>query len=224
MKGDIKTSKKILEEVMKNHKDDSMDQDAVLRWNLINIVNNFFIKNYDGMQEDLFQVVTYANNHGDNFTKNILKTLLGKVFKDKEQSKHAMEIYNEQITYFAKEKMAIGALLTWYLIADTALITDGAQTSLDIASQALEVAQSPKINNYFFATLLKTVIAKAFITLSDYEAAKMNIESALVLAQRYHMDDLTSRILMLYGKYYQEIGLIKSPQQAEYLTAASKLF
>ncbi len=224
MKGDVKTSKKILEEVMKNHKDDSMDQDAVLRWNLINIVNNFFIKNYDGMQEDLFQVVTYANNHGDNFTKNILKTLLGKLFKDKEQSKHAMEIYNEQITYFAKEKMAIGALLTWYLIADTALITDGAQTSLEIASQALEVAQSPKINNYFFAVLLKSVIAKAFITLSDYEAAKMNIESALVLTQRYHMDDLTSRILLLYGKYYQEVGLIKSPQQGEYLNAASKLF
>lgn len=224
MKGDLKTSKKILEEILKNHKDNSMDADAVLRWNFINIINNFLVQNYNGMQQDLFQIVTYANNNGDNFTKNILKTLLGKIFKDNEQTKHAMEIYNEQITYFAREKMATGALLTWYLIADAALITEGAKTAIDIASQALEVAQSPKINNYFFAALLKTVIAKAFITLSDYEAAKMNIESALVLTQRYNMMDLSSRILLLFGKYYQEIGLIKSPQQAEYLTAAGKLY
>lgn len=224
MKGDFKTSKKILDEVLKNHKDDSMDADAVLLWNLINIINNFFVKNYNGMQEDLFQIVTYANNHGDNFTKNILKTLLGKIFKDNEQTKQAMEIYNDQITYFAKEKMALGALLTWYLIADASLITEGAKTALEIASQALEVAQNPKINNYYFAALLKAVIAKAFITLSDYEAAKMNIESALVIAQRYNMTDLTSRLLLLFGNYYQELGLIKSPQQAEYLTASGKLY
>ena len=224
IKGDVKTSKKILDEVLKNHKDNSMDADAVLRWNLINIINNFFIKNYSGMQEDLFQVVTYANNHGDNFTKNILKTLLGKVFKDNEQTKQAMEIYNDQINYFAKEKMAFGALLTWYLIAEASLISEGAKTALEIASQALDVAQSPKINNYFFTILLKSVIAKAFITLSDYEAAKMNIESALVIAQRYNLTDLTSRLLLLFGKYYQELGLIKSPQQAEYLTASAKLY
>ena len=224
MKGDIKASKKILEEVLKHHKNAGMDANAILKWNLINITNNFLLKKYDNMQEDLFQIVTFANNNGDNFTKNILKTLLGKIFKDTEQAKKAMEIYNDQITYFAKEKMAVGALLTWYLIADAALVTDGAQASLEIASQALDVAQNPKINNYFFAVLLKYVIAKAFITLSDYEAAKMNIDSALVITQRYNMNDLTSRLLLLYGKYYQELGLVKAPQQTEYLTAASKLF
>lgn len=224
MKGDIKASKKILEEVLKNHKDTGMDAEAILKWNLTNIINNFFLKKYEGMQEDLFQIVTFANNNGDNFTKNILKTLLGKIFKDNEQAKKAMEIYNDQITYFAKEKMAVGALLTWYLIADAALVTDGAQTSIEIASQALNVAQNPKINNYFFAVLMKYVIAKAFITMSDYEAAKMHIDSALVITQRYSMSDLTSRLLLLYGKYYQELGLIKSPHQAEYLSAAQKLF
>ena len=59
---------------------------------------------------------------------------------------------------------------------------------------------------------------------SDQDMNGMNIESALVLTQRYNMMDLSSRILLLFGKYYQEIGLIKSPQQTEYLTASGKLY
>lgn len=68
--------------------------------------------------------------------------------------------------------MALGALLTWYLIADAALVTEGPYAAQEIASQALEVAQNPKIDNYFFAILLKMVIAKACITMSEYETAK----------------------------------------------------
>ena len=224
MKGDVKTSRKILDEIHKILKNTEPAAAIVLRWNFINIINNYFVKNYEGMQEDLFAVVTYANNNDDNFTKNIMKTLLGKLFKDNNQTKQAMDIYNEQITYFSKEKMAIGALLTWYLIAEAALVTDNPQVSLDIASQALGVAMNPKIENYFFAVLLKTVIAKAFITKSDFESAKMNIESALNITQKYNMADLGSRLLLLYGKYYQETGLKKSPNQKEYLTAAGKLY
>ena len=224
MKGDIKTSRKILEEIQKNIKNTNASADLILRWNFINIVNNCFTKNYEGMQEDLFGIVTYANNNGDNFTKNIMKTLLGKLFKDNNQIKQAMDIYNEQISYFSKEKMAIGALLTWYLIAEAALMTDGPQAGLEIASQALTVAMNPKIENYFFAVLLKTLIAKAFMAKSDYESAKMNIENALTITQKYNMTDLGSRLLLLYGKYYQETGLRKSPHQKEYLTAAGKLY
>ena len=224
MKGYIKTSRKILEEIYKRGKNTFPDSDIVLKWNFINILNNYFVKNYDGMQEDLFKIVTYANNNGDNFTKNIMKTLLGKLFKDNEQTKQAIDIYNEQITYFSREKMAIGALLTWYFIAEAVLVTDSPQAALEIASQAVEVAANPKIDNYFFTVLLKMLIARIFITEADYESAKMNIESALTITQKYNMTDLGSRILLLYGKYYQEIGLKKSKHQKEYLTAAGKLY
>ncbi len=112
------------------------------------------------MQEDLFRIVTFANNNGDNFTKNILKTLLGKIFKDNDNSKGAIEIFNDQIAYFAKEKMALGALLTWFLIADTTLETEGPESALEIAEQALQVAQNPKIDNYFFMILLEKILLK----------------------------------------------------------------
>lgn len=224
MKGDFTSSEKLLEEILKIYRENSMDDEAILRWNLINITNNFLRKRYSGLQEDLFQVVTFANNAGDNFTKNMLKSLLGKIFKDNNQTKHAIEIYNDQIAYFSKEKMALGALLTWYLIAEAVLVTEGPYAAQEIASQALEVAQNPKIDNYFFTILLKIIIIKAAMTSSDYETAKMHLDSAIMLARQFNLNDMLSRLFLLYGKYFQEIGLISSPQQQEYLNGSAKMY
>ena len=224
MKGNYQASEQMLEEVLKLYRENTMDNETIIRWNFINIINNFFRKKYYNMQEDLFQIVTFANNNGDNFTKNILKTLLGKIFKDNNNSKHALDIYNDQIAYFAKEKMALGALLTWFLIADTTLDVEGPQNAMEIAEQALAVAQNPKIDNYFFTILLKIVIAKCSITTSDFESAKMHIESAIMLAKQNNLKDILSRLYLLYGKYYQEIGLLKSKHQVEYLQCADQLY
>ena len=150
--------------------------------------------------------------------------MLGKIFKDNENTKQAMEIYNDQIAYFAKEKMALGALLTWYFISEATLDTEGPQNAFEVAEQALAVAQNPKIDNYFFTILFKIVIAKCAITTSDFETAKNNIESAILLAQKYNLKDLLSRLYLLYGKYFQELGLIKSARQVQYLQNADQLY
>ena len=224
MKGDIPESEKILEEIQKAYQSKTMAGDCVTRWNFINIINNILRKKYNGLQEDLFQVVTFANNNGDNFTKNILKSLLGIIFRNNDQTSQAMDIYNDQIAYFSKEKMALGALLTWYLIADAALVTEGPHQTLDIASQALSVAQNPKINNHFFAILLQMVMAKASIGVSDFESAKIHIENAIITARQYGLNDLLSRLYLQYGQYFQELGLMKSQRQKDYLTGASKMY
>lgn len=221
MKGNFRASEQILDEILKLYRENVMDNETILRWNLINILNNFFRCRYYGMQEDLFRIVIFANNNGDNFTKNILKTLLGKMFKDNNNTAQAMEIYNEQIAYFAKEKMALGALLTWYLIADATL---DAKEAEEIAEQALQVAQNPKIENYFFMILLKTVIAKCNMTMSDYETAKIHIENAILMARKFNLKDILSRLYILYGDYFSELGFKKSKKQVEYLQTAEKLY
>ena len=38
------------------------------------------------------------------------------------------------------------------------------------------------------------------------------------------MKDLLTRCYLLYGKYYQEIGLVKTPQQTQYLMASKKMY
>ena len=59
---------------------------------------------------------------------------------------------------------------------------------------------------------------------SDFDTAKMNLESAIMLARKFNLNDLLSRLYLLFGKYYQEIGLIHSPQQQEYLNGAAKMY
>jgi len=222
-KGDYPVSEKILEDIEKQYEQNGMPDKLVVKWNYINIINNFMRHKYKNMQDDLFHIVTYANNCGDNFTKNIMKSLLGKVFKDTEKSKNSMDIYNEQITYFSKEKMSVGALLTWYLIADYKITTDAYEAS-EIATKALEVANNPKIDNYFFAVLLKIILVKTSMLTADFASAQMHITSAIEIAKKYAMNDLLSRLYVLYGKYFQEMGITKSEQQKEYLEGSKKMY
>lgn len=226
MKGDFKASENILQTLstLPESEDEWITGELISRYNLLTIINKFLKKEYDGIREDLTNAVIFASDNGDVFTKNILKLLLGKVLKDQKQAKHAIEIYNEQVTYFAKEKIALGALLSWYLIAEATIITERPKNAIEIASQALEIAQNPRINNTFFIVLLKLLIAKAYMEDSDYETAKINLESAIILAKKYNQQDLLSKIYLLYGKYYQDIGTIQSPNQAEYLKGAAKMY
>lgn len=224
IKGDIESSEKILEEIIKFYKMSYMDNESISRWNLINILNSFIHKKYSGLQEELFQVASFANNINDNFTKNILKTLLGKLFKDEENAKHAIEIFDEQITYFAKEKIAIGALLTWYLIADAKLVAQGPESALEIAQKALDVAQNPKINNYLFIVLFNKIIAEAYMVQSDYELAKVHIEKAVMVARKCELFNLMSDLYLLYGKYLQDIALVQKEAKVEYAIGASKMY
>lgn len=222
LRGYFSDSENILQEVYNNSQD--LDSNSMSRWNLVNILNRFMKKDYEGLKEELFEAVTFANNNGDNFAKHVLKTLLGKIFKDEKQTQHAMKIYNEQIAYFAKEKMALGALLSWYLIAEATIVTENSKSAIDIASRALEIAQTPKINNVFFITNLNMVLATAYMNIADYGTAKMYIETALKVAKEFDMYDILSRIYVLYGKYYKDIGITQAQNNIEYLRVSSSMF
>ncbi len=221
--GQFAHSQTLLNEISSNYLEDISDLTRSRR-NLVSIANKFLTKEYEGIRNILFDSVTFANNTGDNFTKNIVKTLLGKLIKDENKATQAIEIYNEQVTYFAKEKIALGALLCWYLIADATIVTENSKSAIDIATKALEISLNPKISNYFFASLLNLVIAKAYLNISDFTSAKIHIEESLKISKKYEMNDLLSRGFLLYGKYYFEIGSLSSENKAEYLKGASLMY
>lgn len=52
----------------------------------------------------------------------------------------------------------------------------------------------------------------------------MHLDCAMNIAKKFSMNDLLSRVYLLYGKYFQEIGLIKSPQQKEYINGAAVMY
>ncbi|MBO5385167.1 AAA family ATPase [bacterium] len=203
---------------------DSEKADIINYYHLIEIINKFLKKEFDGLQESLFESTIVASDTGNEYVKNIFKTLLGKIFYENKQAKRAVEIYNEEVTFFANKKLAIGALLAWYLIAEATIVTESPKNAIDIATQALEIAQNPRINNTYFIVLLKILLAKAHTELSDYESAKIDLESAIILAKKHEMNDLMARIYFIYGKQYQDLGTIQGSNQAEYLKGASKMY
>ncbi len=232
MKGNFKSSAEVLQDINNRYsvKLYSIDElssqksDIITIYNIIDTINKLLKKEYTNIQESLFEAVRFANDTGNEFAKNIFKTFLGKYFYDSKQAKHAIEIYNEQITYFANKKMALGALLNWYFIAEATIVTENPKNAIDIALQTLDIAQNPRINNSYFIVLLKILLAKAYMSLSDYETAKINLETGLMLAKKYNMNDLLSKIYLLYGKYYQDLGTVNSQNQLEYLKGAAKMY
>jgi tetratricopeptide (TPR) repeat protein len=179
---------------------------------------------FEDLREELYEAAIFAGDTEQEYLKNLFKTFLGKVFYEAQQAKHAVSIYNEQVTYFANNKLALGALVAWYLIAQATMITENPKNAIEIASQALEIAQNPKINNAFFIVQLKILLAKAYNELADYETAKINLESAMILAKKYNMNDLMSKIYLNYGMYYQDMAQIPSLNKLEFLKGAKKMY
>jgi hypothetical protein len=121
------------------------------------------------------------------------------MLNDNNQLKKALEILEEQVAYFAKEKVATGVLLSWYLIAEIKLITNGTQFALDIATKALDIAQSPNINNYYFIAMFNKLIGEIYLAIQ--------VKSYLLSA-----------------KLYQELALPKSSMRSSYIKQALKMF
>ena len=224
VKGNIVLSSKILNDILKEFPLDNLDCSLVSRWNFIDILNKIFANDCGNLFNDLFDVVSYANNANDNFTKNILKTLLAKILRTKGENKRALEILEEQVAYFAKEKIATGVLLAWYLIAKTKLDTNGTQFALDIATKALDIAQGVSINNYYFICLFNKLISEIYMSKQDFDSAKVYLEKAIMLAKQFDLQLILVKCYVLYAKYYQEMALPKSSMRGEYIKNSLKMF
>lgn len=224
IKGDVKLSAKILDDILKEYSLDNMNSFIVSRWNFIDILNKFFLKDYNTLHTELFNVAAYANNVNDSFTKNILKTLLAKILKDNNQTKKALEILEEQVAYFAKEKVATGVLLSWYLIAEIKLITNGTQFALDIATKALDIAQGPNINNYYFMAHFNKLIGEIYLAKQDFESSKVYLEKAIFIAKQFDLQFVLVNTYLQCARLYQELALPKSSSRGNYIKQALKMF
>ena len=158
----------------------------------------------DSLKVDLFELAAFTNNINEHFMKNMIKLILGSVIKEEGNTKKALEIYNEQITYFAKEKVAIGALLSWLLIVQITIDMDDDEKALNTAIKSLEIAQSPKINNYFFILYFQKYIAEIYLRKGDFTAAKMYLEQAIMLAKQYDLKYQIIELYIAYGNYMED--------------------
>ncbi|MCD8377393.1 MAG: hypothetical protein LUB59_01245, partial [Candidatus Gastranaerophilales bacterium] len=204
IKGNIKMSDKILNDIFEIYQNsDIINSFVVSRLNLISLLNKFFTDREKIDMEELFKIAEFADNINDKFTKNISKLILGKIILQTQSAQNAINIYTKQIEYFAKEKNAVGVLLGWYLTAEATIMVDK-QQALDIALKALSIAQKPEICNHYFALLFDKLICKIYLSLKDYDSARIYIDRALAIAKGYDIQYQLAKLYIMSGDCLRE--------------------
>lgn len=216
VQGNIKVSEDILVDFTQETSHENVEPEIISMWNFINILNKIYKHDWKDIKNDMYSVVTFANNYNDVLVKNLLKVFLGKILQEEGSLAKALDIFNEQVTIFANEKIAIGALLCWYFIAKITLVTEGTDKAIEISQKALDVAKNPKISNYYFMVLFKKLMAETYMIKGDMEATKMYIEKALLIAKQYDMRLLKVSLFQLYAKYLEEMAVKKPQNKANY--------
>jgi len=224
MKGEVSEAERLIETIAAAQTEEPLEPDFVCRLNLLQVLIRFFKKDFSNMKTYLFEAVTFANNAVDYLGKNLLKSALGKVLENEGDFNKAFEIYNDQITYFAKERIAVGALLTWYLIADLRLKMSDVDGALEIAMNALDVAKNPKINSFYFQVMYKRLIAEIYLIKGDFDAAKMYLEKSLLITKKFNLEYLNIQLYDFYAKYHIEMFKSGKDGGSSPLVSAKKLY
>lgn len=203
-RGFIKDSDEILQSVLKEFSYAVNNLKLVSKWNLIDIFNKIFSGNFENIKEDLFEAVTFANNCGDEYTKNILKTMLAYVLLKENNALRALEICAQQMTYFSDKKIAFGALLAWYISAKATLPSSGADRCIEICEKAVAICESAKISSINFKILFQELLSRAYLQKNDFDNAKMYCELALQDASANELIFLQMRLYRLRANIMQD--------------------
>lgn len=223
IKGNIEMSNKILKDIFEIYQNsDVINSKVVSRLNLISLLNKFFTNRDSIEMEELFNIASFADNINDKFTKNISKLILGKVILHKQSAQNAIEIYKKQLEYFANEKNAVGVLLGWYLTAEATILVDK-QQALDIAKKALSIAQKPEICNHYFALLFDKLICRIYISLKDYDSARLYADRALTIAKGYDIKYQLAKLYIISGDCSREMAE-KSPDFKACVASAKEMY
>lgn len=224
IKGDVIEAEKTIEIIAEAQKTEQLEDELICKLNLLQVFIRFLKKEFSNMKTYLFEAVTFANNTGDYLGKNLLKSVLGRLLENEGDFSKAQEIYNDQITYFAKERIALGALLTWYFLADICLKIFDVDRALEIALNALEVAKNPKINSYYFQVMYKRLIAEIYLIKNDYSVAKMYLDKSMLITKKYNLEYLNIQLYDFQAKYYIEMFKSGNDGGSSPLVNAKKLY
>lgn len=195
MKGYFTISDEILQCIVKDFSYAIEDSTIVCKWNIIDLFNKVLRHDYDKIKDELFEAVTFANNSGDEYSKNIIKTLLAHVLLDENNPLKALEICAEEMSFFSNEKIAFGALMAWYISAKATLKVHGPDRAIEICEKAIGICQGSRINNVYFKILFYKIMTEGYLVKGELDSAKMYCEMGL---QEANANEITYLQMALY--------------------------
>lgn len=195
-----------------------------LYWYFIAVISNLTNGNFQQAKELCYSSITLANIYKEYNLLSILKLFLGKCYEELGQFRETFLIYDEIVNYCSENKMATGALLSWYLAASYEVRAGNPKKAIDIAERALEISQKPNIANYLAYIFMNKIIANVRTLKGDFEGAQINIESAVNIAEK---NDLTICLVELYiafGQIYKESACTNLLQAQNNANISNRLY
>lgn len=193
--------------------------------NLIFALNLVFSNVTDGLREILFEFAKYAENTNDKTGKHIYKLMLAWLTYSEGEYVKANNIFDEELTYYAQEKIVTGALISWLFIAKNALAISGVESAEHVAMKALEVAQNPKFSQYHVAVYLQKLVAEINLAKGDASAAKMYLEKGMLIAKQFGLDLAQIELYRTYVNFLKNtLTQSKGAERAEILDKIEKTY
>ncbi len=213
-RGYFEESQAILGDIIKDYSY-VIDTPDFCEWNIINIINKVLSLDLGSIKEELFEAAAYANNANDEFSKNILKTLLAYVFLEEKSYLKALGIATEEMQYFSSKKIAFGALLAWYISAAATASNKADMYCIEICEKAVKICENAQNNNNYFKILFQELLAKSYLKLNDKENAQMYCDLALQSAITNELTYLQVRLNSLKATIARE-RMTEQPNNKKY--------
>ena len=142
-----------------------------------------------------------------------------------DDSLRALEICQEQMSYFSNEKIALGALIAWYISARATLKISGPDKAIEICEKSVQIAENPRINTIWFKSLFQILMAEYYVIKGDLESAKMYIELASQDVNQNELNYFMVQIVRQRALVMQEsIENVEAGKKTELANAAIKMY
>ena len=224
-RGYFDESDKILQEIVKDYSNIFDNPNLVCEWNTVYLINKILRGDFATIKEDLFEATAYANNCGDELSKNLFKTFLAYVFLEEKSYLKAIEIATSQMQFFSSKKVAFGALLAWYISAAATANNKADRYCIEICEKAVKICENAHNNNFYFKILFQELLAKSYLKLNDKENAQMYCDLAMENAKNNQLIYLQIRLNDLKTKILREmLDAVVEAQKYEYAQNIIKMY
>lgn len=224
VQGDMKTSNSIIAGLKDKFAEVESPEKLKLQWYFIAIISNLINGNFQQTRDLCSTAMIMAKYFKEYNLLYLIKLILGRCYEELGQVSDTYKIYDEVVNFCSENKMATGALMSWYLASDSEYRNGNYDKALDVSERALEICQKPTINNTIVEVLLNTLICKLRIVKQDFERAQINIENAINAAERNELLVLLIDAYIAAGKINHEIIKVKPSAVKESANKANRLY
>lgn len=194
------------------------------QYNLILSLAKIMSEDIDDLKQKLFEFAKFSDDNFDKFGKHMFKLIFATLLFLSGDFAKSIEIFNDELNFFAKEKIVTGALLSWLFISRINLLTRNPESAENVAIKALEVAQNPKFSQYHISIYLQKLIAEVNIAKGDFDAAKMYIEKGMLIAKQFGLELAKIELYNSYIKLLEQVFVKPESDKNDTINKINQLY